>query len=173
MDRIGERYNMSECMKATGSTMSEKAIDEIDIQILRMLQVDARRSFREIAGQCGVSAETVKNRFNVMKKKGTIRGTTIVIDPRKLEKKHIVIVGIQTVQPHSNQVLDMVKKMPGICVATRAVGRYDVEAIAIQEDIEQVGNMKDTIGDLQQVKNVDVDIFVDKPLLCPKNFEFE
>lgn len=164
---------MSGCMRAIGSTMSEKAIDGTDIHILRMLQGDARRSFREIAGQCGVSTETVKNRLNTMKKKGIIRGTTIVIDPRKMDKKHIVIIGIQTVQPHSNQVLDKVRKMPGVCVATRAVGRYDVEAIAIQEDIEQVGNMKDTIGDLQQVKNVDVDIFVDKPLLCPKNFEFE
>ncbi len=153
--------------------MSDKEVDETDIKILRMLQVDARKSFGEIASQCGVSRETVKNRFDTMKKEGIIRGTSIVINPRKMDKKHIVIIGIQTTQPYSNQVLNMVKKIPGICVATRAVGRYDVEAIAIQKDIQQIGNTGDTIGDFQQVKSVDVDIFVDKPLLCPKNFEFE
>lgn len=153
--------------------MSDRTIDKMDIKILRMLQEDARKPFKEIADQCGVSTETVKNRFNAMKKNGIIRGTTIVVDPRKMDKKHIVIIGIQTTQPYSNQVLNMVKKIPGICVATRAVGRYDVEAIAIKENIEQIGSMKDNIGDFQQVRSVDVDIFVDKPLLCPKNFEFD
>lgn len=153
--------------------MSDREVDETDIKILRMLQIDARKSFGEIASQCGVSRETVKNRFDAMKKEGIIRGTSIVIDPRRMDKKHIVIIGIQTIQPYSNQVLNMVKKIPGICVATRAVGRYDVEVIAIQKDIQQIGNTRDVIGDFQQVKSVDVDIFVDKPLLCPKNFEFE
>jgi len=56
---------------------------------------------------------------------------------------------------------------------TRAIGRYDIEAIAIQENIEKIGLTKSTISDFQQVKNVDIDILVDKPLLCPKNFELE
>jgi len=53
------------------------------------------------------------------------------------------------------------------------VGRYDVEAIAVMKDIDQIGSMKGSIGDFKQVQNVDVDIFVDKPLLCPSNFEFD
>lgn len=164
---------MAGCSGRSGCFMSDRGVDETDIKILRMLQVDARESFGEIASQCGVSMETVKNRFDTMKKKGIIRGTSIVINPRRMDKKHMVIIGIQTTQPYSDQVLNKVKKMPGICVATRAVGRYDVEVIAVQKDIQQIGNTRDIIGDFQQVKNVDVDIFVDKPLLCPRNFEFE
>ena len=152
--------------------MSDKNLDKIDIKIIRMLQKDARTPFKEIASQCGVSTETIKNRFNLMKKKGIIVGTTILIDPKKLEKNHIVIIGIQITQPYSAQVINMVNKIPEMCVVTKAMGRYDIEAIAIQKDIEQIGATKDMIGDFQQVKNVDVDIFVDKTLLCPKNFEF-
>jgi len=153
--------------------MSENKIDTIDIQILRLLQGDARKSFKEIAKQCGVSTDTIKNRFNTMKKKGIIRGTTIVIDPKQLEKKHLVFIGIQVTHPYSGQVLNMVKRISGMCVVTRAIGRYDIEAIAILDDIEKIGMTKSTIGDFQQVKNVDVDILVDKPLLCPKNFELD
>ena len=153
--------------------MSEKGFDEIDIKIIRMLQKDARTSFKEIANHCDASTETIKNRFNMMKKKGIILGTTILIDPKKLDRKHIVIIGIQITQPYSAQVINMVNKIPGIYVVTRSMGRYDIEAIAIQKDIEEIGTTKDMIGDFQQVKNVDVDILVDKPLLCPKNFEFE
>lgn len=166
-------FIIAEVMHGLGSYMSEKTIDETDIRIIRALQEDARKPFKEIAEHCDISTETVKKRFNEMEKNGVIRGTTIVVDPRKLDKKHIVILGIQTTQPYSNQVLNMVEKIPGICAATRAVGRYDVEAIAVKENIEQIGIMKDNIGDFKQVRNVEIDIFVDKPLLCPKNFEFD
>lgn len=153
--------------------MSENKIDPIDIQILRLLQGDARKSFKEIATQCGVSTDTINNRFNAMKKKGIIRGTTIVIDPKQFEKKYLVFIGIQVTHPYSDQVLNMVKRISEMCVVTRAIGRYDIEAIAILDDIEKIGMTKSTIGDFQQVKNVDVDILVDKPLLCPKNFELD
>ncbi|WP_455392175.1 Lrp/AsnC family transcriptional regulator [[Eubacterium] cellulosolvens] len=153
--------------------MSEYEIDKLDIEILRMLQIDARKSFKEIADQCEVSMETIKNRLNIMKKKGIIRGTTIIIDPKKLDKKNIVIFGIQITHPFSDQVLNMVKKIEEMCVVTRTIGPYDLEAIGILKDIEQIGTTKNMIGDFQQVKNVDVDILVDKTLLCYKNFEFK
>ncbi len=108
-----------------------------------------------------------------MEKKGIIRGTTIVIDPKQLEKKYLVFIGIQVTHPYSDQVLNMVKRISGMCVVTRAIGRYDIEAIAVLDDIEKIGMTKSTIGDFQQVKNVEVDILVDKPLLCPKNFELD
>jgi Lrp/AsnC family transcriptional regulator for asnA, asnC and gidA len=153
--------------------MSENKINPLESQILRLLQGDARKSFTEIATQCKVSTDTITHRFHAMKKKGIIRGTTIVIDPKQIEKKYLVFIGIQVTHPYSNQVLTMIKKIPGMCVVTRAIGRYDIEAIAIQENIEKIGLTKSTISDFQQVKNVDIDILVDKPLLCPKNFELE
>ena len=67
----------------------------------------------------------------------------------------------------------MIKKMKGLCAVTKSIGRYDIEAIFLLEDIEQIGITKDKIEDFPQVKSADVGIFVDKPLLCPKNFEFE
>ena len=153
--------------------MSDKEIGKIDKKIIRMLQEDARISFKEIARQCAVSTDTITNHFDMMKKNGVMRGTTIILDPKKSDEKLIVIIGIQITHPYSDQVLSMANKIPGVCVATKAMGHYDIEAIAILKDIEQIGATKNMIEDFQQVKNVDVDILVDKPLLCPKNFEFE
>jgi DNA-binding Lrp family transcriptional regulator len=170
---IAKIHTMFEISSYIDRYMSENKIDPIDIQILRLLQGDARKSFKEIATQCGVSTDTINNRFNAMEKKGIIRGTTIVIDPKQLEKKYLVFIGIQVTHPYSDQVLNMVKRISGMCVVTRAIGRYDIEAIAVLDDIEKIGMTKSTIGDFQQVKNVEVDILVDKPLLCPKNFELD
>ena len=153
--------------------MPDKKIDKIDIKILRMLQDNARLSFKEIAKNCNVSTDTIKNRYTVMKKSGIIRGTTIVLDPKKTGQGNLVTIGIKIGQPYSESILNMIKKIPNLCIVTRAIGEYDIEAIFLIKDIEQIGITKETIEDFPQVKNVDIGIFVDKPLLCPKNFEFE
>ena len=153
--------------------MPDRDIDKLDVKILRMLQNDARTPFKNIANQCNVSIDTIKNRFTAMKKKGVIRGCTIVIDPKKLGQGNLVLTGVQVVQHYSDSVLNMIKKIPGMCVVAMAVGRYDIEAIFLLKDIEQIGITKEMIEDFPQVKSVDVGIFVDKPLLCPNNFEFE
>ena len=152
--------------------MSDKMIDEVDVKILRMLQNDARTPFKEIADHCNVTIDTIKNRFISLKQKGIIRGSTIVIDPKKMGLGNLVILGIRIVERYADSVLTMIKKIPGLCVATRAIGEYDIEAIFLLNDIEQIGATKETIEDFPQVESVDISIFVDKPLLCPKNFEF-
>ena len=86
---------------------------------------------------------------------------------------NLVIIGIKVVQQFSDLVINIIKKMKGSCVVTKSIVQYDIEAIFLLEYIEQIGITKDKIEDFPQVKSADVGIFVDKPLLCPKNFEFE
>ena len=153
--------------------MSDIRIDTINAKLLRMLQNDARTSFKEIAKECNVSLDTIKNRFNILKKNGVIRGSTIVVDPKKMGQGNLVIIGIEVVQQFSESVLNMIKKIQGLCVVTKSIGRYDIEAIFLLKDIEQIGVTKEKIENFPQVKVANVGIFVDRPLLCPKNFEFE
>ncbi len=153
--------------------MENTNLDEIDISILRTLQKDIRTPFKEIANQCNISTDTVKNRYNKLIENKVIKGSTIVVDPKKMGQGNLVIIGVKVVQKFSDSVLNMIKKMKGLCVVTKSIGQYDIEAIFLLEDIEQIGITKDKIEDFPQVKSADVGIFVDKPLLCPKNFEFE
>ena len=153
--------------------MKNKNLDEIDIKILRTLQKDVRTPFKEIANQCNISMDTIKSRYNKMIENEVIRGSTIVVDPKKMGQGNLVIIGIKIVQQFSDLVMNIIKKMKGSCVVTKSIGQYDIEAIFLLEDIEQIGITKDKIEDFPQVKSADVGIFVDKPLLCPKNFEFE
>ena len=153
--------------------MKNKNLDEIDIIILRTLQKDIRTPFKEIANQCNISTDTIKNRYNKLIENEVIRGSTVVVDPKKMGQGNLVIIGIKVIQKFSDSILNMIKKMEGLCVVTKSIGQYDIEAIFLLEDIEQIGITKDKIEDFPQVKSADVGIFVDKPLLCPKNFEFE
>ena len=153
--------------------MSDIRIDKINAKLLRMLQNDARTSFKDIARECDVSIDTIKNRFNMLKKNGVIRGSTVVVDPKKTGQGNLVIIGIEVVQQFSDSVLTMIKKMEGLCVATKSIGQYDIEALFLLGDIEHISITKEKIENFPQVKVANVGIFVDKPLLCPKNFEFD
>ncbi len=68
-------------------------IDELDVGILRHLNEDARRSYRELAKALGVSISTVSNRVKRLEGEGVILGYVPVLDPKRLGFDGAAIVG--------------------------------------------------------------------------------
>ena len=60
------------------------SFDETDRQILELLLEDARRSFRGIADEVGLSAPSVSNRVERLREQGVIRRFTVDIDKSTL-----------------------------------------------------------------------------------------
>jgi Lrp/AsnC family leucine-responsive transcriptional regulator len=61
-------------------------LDEIDVQILELLQANARQTNAEIAEQVGLTAPSVFERIRKLEQKGVIRGFTVHVDPAALGK---------------------------------------------------------------------------------------
>lgn len=55
-------------------------MDDIDEQILALLEEDARRTFDDIGRNVNLSAPAVKRRVDKLRRLGTIRGFTTLID---------------------------------------------------------------------------------------------
>lgn len=56
-------------------------MDDTDRKIVALLRENARRSFKDIGGEVGLSAPAVKRRVDRLEEGGVIRGYTAVIDP--------------------------------------------------------------------------------------------
>jgi DNA-binding Lrp family transcriptional regulator len=56
-------------------------MDTTDRQIVALLRDNARRSFKDIGGNVGLSAPAVKRRVDRLEEAGVIRGYTAVVDP--------------------------------------------------------------------------------------------
>jgi len=56
------------------------SLDVIDTAILRELQVDARRTNRDVAAAVGISPTTALDRTRSLRDRGLIRGATLEID---------------------------------------------------------------------------------------------
>ncbi|MFQ5711197.1 MAG: Lrp/AsnC family transcriptional regulator [Candidatus Geothermarchaeales archaeon] len=147
-------------------------IDKIDEQILRHLQKDARTPFNEIAERCGVSTDTISKRFRRMKKRGIIRGTTILLNPKDFGYQCIAGLGIDVSYPYSSEVVEMIREIPDVIFCTSSMGRHDLFGIAILKDVTRLSELKDLIKGHPMVKDVTTSIWVDQILLCPENFEF-
>ncbi|MGB8781198.1 MAG: winged helix-turn-helix transcriptional regulator, partial [Candidatus Bathyarchaeia archaeon] len=61
---------------------SKTKIDEIDVNVIRALQEDARTNFADIAKGCKVSVDTISKRFGRLRRAGVVRGTTILLNPK-------------------------------------------------------------------------------------------
>lgn len=155
-------------------------MDETDSVIIKRMTEDARVSFRKIAKELGVSPDTVISRYKALQEKGVIRGSTVVLDPKKIGYKGMAafmvdtsptnIIGTEATQPTVSSILETVIKMPDIILATKTVGDHDMLAIAVIRDVEHLIATGSDIAKIPGVKDLRVSFWVEKAELHPKYF---
>ena len=72
-----------------------KKADLLDRKILKVISVDARRSFKEIAAQCGVSRAAIHQRVVRMGQRGIIVGSGYQVNPKFLGFGTCTYIGIK------------------------------------------------------------------------------
>jgi len=152
---------------------SKMRIDEIDVNIIRALQKNARANFADIARDCGVSTDTISKRFRKMKKAGIIRGTTILLNPKSFGYDCVASLGVDVSYPHLREVAELIQRTPEIVFCTTSMGKHDIFCIAVLKNVGRLSQVKDLIKGHPLVREVTTSIWVDEILLCPENFEFE
>jgi DNA-binding Lrp family transcriptional regulator len=155
-------------------------MDKTDSTIIKRMTEDARVSFRKIAKELGVSPDTVISRYKALQEKGVIRGSTVVINPKKIGYKGMAafmidtsptnVIGTEVVQPVVSSILETVIKMPDIILATKTVGDHDMLAIAVIRDVEHLIATGREIAEIPGIKDLRVTFWVEKAELHPKYF---
>jgi len=155
-------------------------MDETDALIIKRMTENARVSFRKIAEELGVSPDTVITRYKSLQEKGVIRGSTVILDPKKIGYKGMAafmvdtsstnITTMENTQHIGSSILEKVIKMPDIILATKTVGDHDLLAIAVIRDVEHLIETGMAIAEIRGVKDLHVSFWVEKAELHPKYF---
>ena len=155
-------------------------MDEIDLAIIDKLTDEARMSFRKIAKELGVSPDTVMHRYAALQKEGVIRGSTIVVSPKKIGYHAMVvflidtspgqILAIQAPPVDSSLILEKLIHMPNIIVATKSVGDHDLLAIGVVKSFEHLVKVKNDIARMAGVRDIQISFWVERMAVCPKYF---
>ncbi len=95
-------------------------LDELDRLILQELNIDARRSHREIAQRLKISPTTVSHRVARLEKDGVIRGYVPLLDDELLGWDLAATIGIRISKGRLREVEERLARDP------RAYAIYDV-----------------------------------------------
>ena len=116
----------------------EKVLDEIDRNILRILQDNARTSYREIQDSLGISIGTIHNRISKLKKNGVIEGYTLRLNNEKLGYKLTFLIRINCDGKFTEEILNEIKDIPEVCSVFHTTGEQSAALICRFKESEDV-----------------------------------
>lgn len=110
------------------TVLYENNCDLLDLEILRVLLTDSRRSLQEIGKEVGLSTTTCWNRIKRMEEVGVIKGYTVNVDLNQLGYRDCVIV-LVNLENHSDETLyefgRVLETIPEVLEAFLISGDYD------------------------------------------------
>ena len=113
--------------------MSE-LIDEIDKQIIRLLQINPRISYSEIAKEVGFSRNAIKYRIKCLREEGYLLGFRAVLNHRKFGKKITAVISLKTELSNINQIKKQLLELPELLMVFQVSGRYSFVTIGLFDD---------------------------------------
>ncbi|MGO9296285.1 MAG: Lrp/AsnC family transcriptional regulator [Streptosporangiaceae bacterium] len=119
-------------------------LDEVDVELLSALQVDADRTNVELSRLVGLSPAATLNRVRWLKQSGVIRVISAQLDPEAagFPLQMYVMAAVARHDPRSTRIFeDQVRALPQIITADNIAGEFDYLLSVVARDV----------GDLQQV----------------------
>ncbi len=127
-------------------------MDELDLQIIKLLQEDSRVSYGKIASKLGVSVGTVYNRIKDLEDKGVLRGYTVMVDPVKVGYGTIAIVLVQAEGAHLVEVENEIAKINNVVAVYDITGDFDIAVIARFKDRSDLNSFVKKLLSMPYVK---------------------
>ncbi|MFX1479752.1 MAG: Lrp/AsnC family transcriptional regulator [Promethearchaeota archaeon] len=118
----------------------EKTLDEIDRNILRILQDNARTSYREIQEKLGISIGTIHNRISKLKERGVVEGYTLRLNNEKLGYKLSFLIRINIDGKFTEEILEDLTTIPEVCSIFHTTGEQSAALICRFKKSEDVHN---------------------------------
>ncbi|MFB9877621.1 Lrp/AsnC family transcriptional regulator [Planobispora siamensis] len=130
-------------------------MDELDAEIIRLLQTDARQSNRELARALGVAPSTCLERVRALTRRGVIRGYHAEIDHAALNRSVQAMVSVQ-VRPLSRAVIesfkDSVSRLPQVLSVFVLAGGDDFLLHVAVQDLDHLhGFLLDQLSQRREI----------------------
>ena len=111
-------------MKGDGS---KAQLDDIDVEILKILQTDCRVTLDQMSKMLNVPKSTLHYRIKRLEKQGVIEGYYAKINPAKLGKEYITVTLVRAKYGpgYHKKVGEKLAKLPGVWAVYFVLGETD------------------------------------------------
>lgn len=125
-------------VRAKPGPKPHEGLDEADVAILRALNADARKSYRDLAKELGLALSTVSARVKRLEEQGYVLGYVPVLDPAKLGFDLVVVVGVRIVHGRLIEAQQRIAKLPRVFAVYDVTGEWDSIILARFRDREEL-----------------------------------
>ncbi len=101
-------------------------IEELDRKILKVLNRDARMSFRLIAKELKISPTTLYNKVKKLKKSGVLEGYIPLINKESVGYDLMAIISLRVRQEKDIEVQKVIAKFPQVGAVYEVTGEWDL-----------------------------------------------
>ena len=133
-------------------------MNNIDIEILKLLQGNARITASEIASKINLSVPAVSDRLKKLDASGIIEKYTAIISPKKANKSLTVIMFVSLGNPKfADKFIEIIQKEDEIIECHYLAGDFDYELKIITtntETLEMILNRIKLVAGVQKTKTV-------------------
>lgn len=120
-------------------------MEELELKIIRALNQNSRKSFREIAKEIGTSAPVVINKVKRMEEEGAIKGYIPVLDPEYFGFTLMAVVALRISHGKLIEAQEKIAEDPRVLAIYDVTGDWDSIVIAHFKGREDLNKFIKTI----------------------------
>ncbi len=113
-------------------------LDALDLEILRILMKNCRKSAREIARELGKSPTIVAKKIRRLEELGVIKSCRAVIDVKKLGYGIMALIMLNVEGAHIEDVEKLLAREPNVRGVYDITGEFDVAILALFRDVDEM-----------------------------------
>ncbi len=126
--------------------------DELDKKIIRSLNENARKSFREVAKDVGTSVTAVIHRVKKFEESGVIKGYIPLVDSGYFGMELMAVIALRISQGKLLEIQKNIARDVRVIAVYDITGEWDSLVVALFKDRQ---DLNDFIKNLLSQKNVD------------------
>ena len=124
-----------------------KTLDQMDVQIMNLLKLNARASEGELAGQLDLSPEEVAERIDNLENEGYIKGYYTDIDLEKIGYRIKAFIMISVLPEDQRKFYDFIQKEDCILECSHITGAF---SMLLKVVFPSTSDLDTFIGQLQE-----------------------
>jgi Lrp/AsnC family transcriptional regulator for asnA, asnC and gidA len=143
------------------------SVDQLDLRIIRSLDGDGRKPFKQIAEELSVSDSTVRKRINRMQEDGIIKEFNVLLNYQALGRIIKAFIGLRVNPGKLKEIVEHLERNPDIQVLYRTTGDVDLFVELICRDMEELNDFLESELTLDGITGTHVTVVIGPYKRCP------
>ncbi|APC49607.1 AsnC family transcriptional regulator [Virgibacillus halodenitrificans] len=120
-------------------------MDQLDIKMLRLLQLDGRISISELSKKLALSRPSVSERLKRLQEKGIIEGFSAIVPPATVGKNLLIMIELSELRVSQFEFEKIIKDEPNVIECHRATGHVHYYIKAALKGMDELTRLIETL----------------------------